>query len=103
MAENGNKQSTLTAKDITGLKYFDQIAPLLLRLHPFLRPRDTDVISLRQLLRFDPVGGSYPSGAERSDFLDLIDLDQVLIAVNENSCRGLDRIDTHNGRIFDGR
>jgi len=43
MAEDGNKQSTSTEKatlieratptekDITGLKYFDQIAPLLLR------------------------------------------------------------------------
>ncbi len=38
MAEDGNKQSTptekakLTEKDITGLKYFGQIAPLLQRL-----------------------------------------------------------------------
>ena len=39
MEEDGNTQSTpaenakLTEKDITGLKYFDQIAPLLRRLH----------------------------------------------------------------------
>ena len=39
MEEAGNKKSTpnekpkLAEKDITGLKYFDQIAPLLQRLH----------------------------------------------------------------------
>jgi|GEM_PF-1164915 len=39
MEEDGNKHSTptekptLTEKDISGLKYFDQIAPLLKRLH----------------------------------------------------------------------
>ena len=33
MAEAGNKQSKLIERDITGLKYFDQIAPLLQRLH----------------------------------------------------------------------
>ena len=47
MAEDGNKQSTLTEKakltekDITGLKYFDQIAPLLQRLHDDACDRDT--------------------------------------------------------------
>ena len=47
MEENGNKQSTptekpkRTEKDITGLKYFDQIAPLLLRLHDDACDRDT--------------------------------------------------------------
>ncbi len=47
MAKDGNKQSTptekvkLTEKEITGLKYFDQIAPLLLRLHDDSRERDT--------------------------------------------------------------
>ena len=46
MAEDGNKQSTptetakLTEKDITGLKYFDQIAPLLQRLHDDTCDRD---------------------------------------------------------------
>lgn len=33
MAWDFRKQSKLTEKDITGLNYFDQIAPLLQRLH----------------------------------------------------------------------
>ena len=41
MAEDFKKQSKLTAKDITGLKYFDQIAPLLQRLHDDACDRDT--------------------------------------------------------------
>jgi len=47
MEEDGNKHSTpaenakLTEKDITGLKYFDQIAPLLQRLHDDACDRDT--------------------------------------------------------------
>lgn len=47
MEPDGNTQSTpienakLTEKDITGLKYFDQIAPLLLRLHDDACDRDT--------------------------------------------------------------
>jgi hypothetical protein len=47
MEEDGNKQSTptengkLTEKDITGLKYFDRIAPLLQRLHDDACDRDT--------------------------------------------------------------
>ena len=47
MEEDGNTQSTpaekakLTEKDITGLKYFDQIAPLLRRLHDDACDRDT--------------------------------------------------------------
>jgi hypothetical protein len=47
MEEDGNTQSTptknakLTEKNITGLKYFDQIAPLLQRLHDDACDRDT--------------------------------------------------------------
>ena len=47
MEGDGNTQSTptekpkLTEKDITGLKYFDQIAPLLQRLHDDACDRDT--------------------------------------------------------------
>ena len=41
MEEDGHKQSRLTEKDITGLKYFDQIAPLLKRLHDDACDRDT--------------------------------------------------------------
>ena len=47
MEEDGNKHPTptekakLTEKDITGLKYFDQIAPLLQRLHDDGCDRDT--------------------------------------------------------------
>lgn len=47
MEEDGNTQSKptenakLTEKDITGLKYFDQIAPLLRRLHDDACDRDT--------------------------------------------------------------
>jgi len=47
MEEDGNTNSTptekprLTEKDITGLKYFDQIAPLLQRLHDDACDRDT--------------------------------------------------------------
>jgi len=47
MEEDGDKQSRpaekakLTEKDITGLKYFDQIAPLLQRLHDDACDRDT--------------------------------------------------------------
>jgi hypothetical protein len=41
MAREGSKQPELTEKDITGLKYFDQIAPLLQRLHDDACDRDT--------------------------------------------------------------
>ena len=41
MAEDSRKPSKLTAKDVTGLKYFDQIAPLLQRLHDDACDRDT--------------------------------------------------------------
>ena len=41
MAEDSKKQSKLTEKDITGLKYFNQIAPLLQRLHDDACDRDT--------------------------------------------------------------
>ncbi len=47
MEDDGNTQSMptqkpkLTEKDITGLKYFHQIAPLLQRLHDDACDRDT--------------------------------------------------------------
>ncbi len=41
MAEDFKKQAKLTVKDITELKYFDQMTPLLQRLHHQACDRDT--------------------------------------------------------------